>query len=195
MHNEGIMAVSEEKMITYVKNKIGIKRFEHSMNTAKEAVSLAKRYNADENKAYTAGLLHDVAKGMPREELEAAAAENNIELDVYEKSNPELIHGKIGAAMVKKDLGINDEEILSAIKWHTTGNKNMTLLEKIIYLADIIEPGRNFKETDELRKIAYKDINDAMIFGLGHVMNFVKSKGLSLHPNSIEAYESLITGQ
>jgi predicted HD superfamily hydrolase involved in NAD metabolism len=189
------MAASEEKMISYVKNKIGAKRFEHSMNTAEEAVSLAKRYNADETKAYIAGLLHDVAKGLPREELESSAAENNIELDIYEKLNPELIHGKIGAAMVKRDLGINDEEILSAIKWHTTGNKNMTLLEKIIYLADIIEPGRNFKETDELRKIAYKDINDAMIFGLGHVMSFVKSRGLTLHPNSIEAYESLITAQ
>lgn len=185
------MAVSKEEMITYVKNKIGEKRFKHSLNTAKEAVSLAKRYNADEDKAYIAGLLHDVAKGLPKQELEAAASENNIEIDKYEKLNPELIHGKIGAAMVKRDLGINDEEILSAIKWHTTGYKNMTLLEKIIYLADIIEPGRNFKETDELRAIAYKDIDDAMIFGLRHVMKFVKSKGLTLHPNSLEAYESL----
>lgn len=188
------MAVSKEEMITYVKNKIGEKRFKHSLNTAKEAVSLAKRYNADEDKAYIAGLLHDVAKGLPKQELEAAASENNIEIDKYEKLNPELIHGKIGAAMVKRDLGINDEEILSAIKWHTTGYKNMTLLEKIIYLADIIEPGRNFKETDELRAIAYKDIDDAMIFGLRHVMKFVKSKELTLHPNSLEAYESLNLG-
>lgn len=188
------MAVSKEEMITYVKNKIGEKRFKHSLNTAKEAVSLAKRYNADEDKAYIAGLLHDVAKGLPKQELEAAASENNIEIDKYEKLNPELIHGKIGAAMVKRDLGINDEEILSAIKWHTTGYKNMTLLEKIIYLADIIEPGRNFKETDKLRAIAYKDIDDAMIFGLRHVMKFVKSKGLTLHPNSLEAYESLNLG-
>lgn len=188
------MAVSKEEMITYVKNKIGEKRFKHSLNTAKEAVSLAKRYNADEDKAYIAGLLHDVAKGLPKQELEAAASENNIEIDKYEKLNPELIHGKIGAAMVKRDLGINDEEILSAIKWHTTGYKNMTLLEKIIYLADIIEPGRNFKETDKLRAIAYKDIDDAMIFGLRHVMKFVKSKELTLHPNSLEAYESLNLG-
>ncbi len=188
------MAVSEEEMISYVKKRIGSKRFEHSLNTAKEAVSLAQRYNADEKKAYIAGLLHDIAKGLPREALEAAADENNIELDAYEKTNIDLIHGKVGAAMVKRDLEIEDEEILSAIKWHTTGYKNMTLLEKIIYLADIIEPGRNFKETDELRAIAYKDIDEAMIVGLGHVMNFVKNKGLTLHPNSIEAYESFRTG-
>ncbi len=187
------MTVSEEEMISYVNNKIGWKRLEHSINTAKEAVSLAKRYNADETKAYIAGLLHDVAKGLPKEALEAAAAQNNIELDIYEKSNPVLIHGKIGAVMVEKDLDIKDEEILSAIKWHTTGYKNMTLLEKIIYLADIIEPGRSFKETDELREIAYKDIDEAMIFGLCHVMNFIKDRGLTLHPNSIEAYESLIS--
>lgn len=188
------MDLSREQMISYVKSKINDKRFTHSVDTAKMAVLLAKEYGADENKAYIAGLLHDVAKGMTREALEKAAEENGIELDEYEKLNPELIHGRIGAAMVRNDLGIDDEEILSAIKWHTTGHKNMTLLEKIIYLADIIEPGRNFKETDELREAAYRDIDEAMITGLGHVMNFVKSRGLTLHPNSIEAYESLKTG-
>jgi predicted HD superfamily hydrolase involved in NAD metabolism len=188
-----MMAVSKEEIISYVKNKIGNKRFLHSINTAKEAASLAKRYGADENKAYIAGLLHDVAKGIPNEALETAAAENGIEIDEYEKKNPVLIHGKVGAAMVRKDLGIDDGEILSAIKWHTTGYKNMTLLEKIIYLADIIEPGRNFKETNKLRETAYKDIDKAMALGLSHVMSFVRSRGLTLHPNSIEAYESLIT--
>ncbi len=178
-----------DDMALFVKKRINEKRYLHSLNTAKEAAALAKKYGADENKAYIAGLLHDVAKGLSADSLNTIAGENGIEVDEHEAKNPELLHGKVGAAIVSRELGINDEDILSAIKWHTTGHKNMTLLEKIIYLADIIEPGRNFPETEALRALAYKDLNGAMLKGLGHVMNFVKAKGLTLHPNSIEAYK------
>ncbi len=178
-----------DSMTLFVKNRINEKRYLHSLGTAKEAAELAKKYGADKNKAYIAGLLHDVAKGLSADSLKAIASENGIKVDEHEVNNPELLHGKVGAAIVRRELGINDEDILSAIKWHTTGHKNMTLLEKIIYLADIIEPGRNFPETDALRALAYKDLDEAMLKGLGHVMRFVKAKGLTLHPNSIEAYE------
>lgn len=183
------MELSREELTAFVKKSIDQKRFLHSLNTAKAAAALARKYGADENKAYIAGLLHDVAKGLPASSLESIAAKNGVEVDEYERSNPELIHGKIGAAIISSELGIKDEDILNAIKWHTTGHKNMSLLEKIIYLADIIEPGRNFPETEALRALAYKDIDEAMIRGLGHVMNFVKEKGLTLHPNSALAYE------
>jgi predicted HD superfamily hydrolase involved in NAD metabolism len=185
------MCISRDEMTSFVKGRISEKRYIHSLNTAKEAVALARKYGADENKAYIAGLLHDVAKGLPASSLEYIAKVNGIPVDEYELSNPELMHGKIGAAIVSRELDIKDEEILSAIKWHTTGHKNMTLLEKIIYLADIIEPGRNFPETEALRAIAYKDLNEAMLKGLWHVMSFVKEKGLTLHPNSVEAYENI----
>jgi predicted HD superfamily hydrolase involved in NAD metabolism len=185
------MEYSREEIASFVKNRINEKRFEHSLNTANEAAALARMYGADENKAYLAGLLHDVAKGLPASALESIAAESGVEIDEYESSNPELIHGKIGAAIVSRELGINDEEILSAIRWHTTGHKNMSLLEKIIYLADIIEPGRNFPETDALRLLAHKDIDEAMLKGLEHVMEFVNKKGLTLHPNSVEAFEDI----
>jgi predicted HD superfamily hydrolase involved in NAD metabolism len=183
------MKHSIDDMALFVKKRINEKRYLHSLNTANEAAALARKYGANEKKAYIAGLLHDVAKGLPAGSLQEIAAENGIEVDEYEADNPELIHGKIGAAIVSRELGIDDEDILSAIKWHTTGHKNRSLLEKIIYLADIIEPGRNFPETDELRALAYKDLDAAMLKGLWHVMNFVKAKGLTLHPNSIEAYE------
>jgi predicted HD superfamily hydrolase involved in NAD metabolism len=119
----------------------------------KRSRRVAKKYGADKNKAYIAGLLHDVAKGLSADSLKAIASENGIKVDEHEVNNPKLLHGKVGAAIVSRELGINDEDILSAIKWHTTGHKNMTLLEKIIYLADIIEPGRNFPETDALRAL------------------------------------------
>lgn len=185
------MELSINDMAAFVKKRINEKRYQHSLGTANEAAALARKYGADENKAYIAGLLHDVAKGLPVNSLKAIAADNGVEIDEYELKNPELLHGKIGAAIICGELGIRDEDILSAIKWHTTGHKNMSLLEKIIYLADIIEPGRNFPETDALRALAYKDIDEAMLKGLGHVMNFVKERGLTLHPNSIEAYEDI----
>jgi predicted HD superfamily hydrolase involved in NAD metabolism len=183
--------ISIDEMALFVKKRINEKRYTHSLNTAIEAAALAKKYGADESKAYVAGLLHDAAKGLPSSSLISIAAENGIEVDEYEMNNPELMHGKIGAAIVSRELGIKDEDILSAIKWHTTGHENMSLLEKIIYLADIIEPGRNFPETEALRAVAYKDIDEAMLKGLGHVMNFVKEKGLTLHPNSALAYEHI----
>ncbi len=184
------MGINREDLISYVKNKVDKKRFTHSVNTAKEAVELAKRYGSDEDKAYLAGLLHDVAKGMSGSELLNMANKKNIEADVYELANPELLHGKVGAAMAAEDLGINDTDILNAISWHTTGHANMSLLEKIIYIADIIEPARKFEDIQVIRKLAYEDIDAAMALGLEKVMGFVKRKGFSLHPKSIEAFEN-----
>jgi len=106
-----------------------------------------------------------------------------------EKGNPELLHGKVGAAMVQADLGISDEDILCAIRWHTTGRAGMSLLEKIVYIADLIEPGRDFSGIDEIRDLAYRDIDEAMLAALKQVMDFVMCKGFTLHPSSIEAYQ------
>lgn len=183
------MRLSAEEIREFVRNKTDKKRYKHSVATANEALSLARRYGADEDKAYIAGLLHDIAKGLEADDLINIVNQSGLEVDEYELKNPELMHGKAGAAIACKELGICDEEILSAIRWHTTGRENMPLLEKIIYIADIIEPGRDFDETDTLRRAAYYDIDSAMLQGLEHVMRFVKIKGFSLHPKSMEAYE------
>lgn len=178
----------------YLKEHIDSRRLAHSLGTAHEAVKLAKRYGIDEEKAYVAGLLHDVAKGGCKRGLIKMAAEYNVDVDNTEKDNPELLHGKIGAAMVKKHLAIDDEDILDAIRWHTTGRAGMSMLEKIIYIADLIEPGRNFDGIDDIRELAYQDIDDAMLLALEQVMQFVKSKGFSLHPNSVEAHDYIKKG-
>lgn len=186
------MQPNKDKIIEFLRNKLNEKRFEHSVNTAKEAVGLAEKYGADKEKAYIAGMLHDTAKGLPHETLIKIAEDNGLAIDRYETENPELIHGKIGAFIISSELGIKDKDILSAVEWHTTGHANMTILEKIIYLADIIEPGRTFKGVDAVRRLAYEDIDKAMIVSLREVVEYVKSKGLTLHPKSIEAYEFLI---
>lgn len=185
------MSKQDNQLMQFLKERIDKKRFQHSVNTAKEAVRLAKLYGADEQKAYVAGLLHDVAKGKCRFGLCALAKEYNVTIDEFETRNPELSHGKLGAMMVSKHVGIKDKDILSAIRWHTTGRAHMSTLEKVVYLADIIEPGRGFDGIEEIRKLAEKDIDAAMICALERVMKFVHSKGFALHPKSIEAYQYL----
>jgi predicted HD superfamily hydrolase involved in NAD metabolism len=180
--------LDDSTLIGYLKENIDEKRLAHSLGTAREAVKLAKLHGANAEKAHLAGLLHDVAKGKCRHGLEKYAKIYHIKIDEYEKVNVELIHGKLGAAMVKEQLGIDDEEILSAIRWHTTGRAGMSLLEKVIYLADLIEPGRDFEGIEAIRQIAYQDIDKAMRMALDQVMCFVRSKGFALHPNSLEAY-------
>lgn len=177
-----------KKYLDYLKEMIDEKRLRHSIGTADEAVKLARRYGADEDKAYTAGLLHDAAKGKCQYGLNHLAAEYGMVIDEIESKNIELIHGRLGAAMIEKQLGIHDEDILSAIRWHTTGRKGMSLLEKIIYLADLIEPGRHFEGIEEIRRIAYRNIDEAMRAALKQVIDFVQSQGFALHPSSIEAY-------
>ncbi len=176
------------KYMEYLKQNIDEKRLQHSIGTANEAVKLAKAYGADITKAEIAGLLHDVAKGKCKHGFMKLADEYRIEVDEIEAENVELIHGKLGAAMIEKQLGIHDEEILSAIRWHTTGRRGMTLLEKIIYLADLIEPNRHFEGIDDIRRMAYQNIDKAMREALKQVMSFVQDKGFALHPHSIEAY-------
>ena len=180
-----------DRYLEFLSNQIDEKKLRHSIATAKQAVELAKIYGQDENKAYIAGLLHDVAKGKCRYGLEKTALEYCVDIDEFELSNPELIHGKLGAKMVEKELGIDDEDILNAICWHTTGRENMSMLEKIVYIADLTEPGRNFDNIDKLRELARIDIDSAMIMSLKGVMDFVKSKGFTLHPNSEKAYKLL----
>lgn len=181
-----------DRFIEFLSEYIDENRMKHSLETANKAVELAKTFGADEEKAYVAGLLHDVAKGKCKYGLNKLAKEYGVEIDEYERNNPELIHGKLGAKIVSVELSIKDEDILNAIRWHTTGRENMSLLEKIIYIADITEPSRDFKDIDKLRELSKKDINAAMIKSLSGVIEFVECRGLTLHPNSKKALEYLL---
>lgn len=177
-----------EKMLVYLKNHVDKERFVHSVGTAKTAERLAVRHGADAGKAYAAGLLHDIAKDKCGTELKKYTVMYGIVADVTECENPSLLHGQLGAAMARRELGVTDEDILGAIRWHTTGRAGMSLLEKIVYLADLIEPSRRFKGIDAIRRLADCDIDAAMSAALLQVMDFVQRKGFALHPNSLMAY-------
>lgn len=166
-------------------------RYEHSVNTAKEAAALARAYGADENKAYTAGILHDLAKDFTKKEALLQAAKYGIEVDGYCRENIELLHGLLSAEIAKKELDVQDEEILSAIACHTTGKRGMSLLDKIIYVADLIEPKRGFAGIEDIRNTAYNDMDKAVLTAVKSVLAYVMERGLVIHPDTIEAYNDI----
>lgn len=169
------------------------KRIAHSKSTAQTAVSMSKRFGADEKKAYTAGLLHDIAKCLSREQLILLADKYSYELSEVEKKNTKLLHGPIGALILRHELGIEDEEILSAVHYHTTGRPNMSLLEKIIYLADLIEPLRKFNGIVEIREVAENDIDLAVHLASRRILEYILKEDVAIHENTVLVYNELIS--
>ena len=162
------------------------KRIPHVMGCEQEAVSLAERWGADEGLAAEAGILHDITKKLKGSEQLILCEKYGIITDVDEKINSKLLHSKTGAAFARDKFGICDE-VYSAIYWHTTGRENMTLLEKIIYMADYIEPTRVFEGVDELRRLAYENIDLAVIRGLQMSLEDLKLRDSMPHENSVKA--------
>lgn len=162
------------------------KRFKHTQGVAEEAVKMAKKYGADTDKAYIAGLLHDCAKCIPTAKKLDYCKKYGIKTDDILKNQPDLTHSFLGAKIAERDYGISDKDILNAIAYHTTGRADMSLLEKIVYIADFIEPNRKyFKGLDEIRKLAYEDIDKAMIEILKQTILY--NKGKAIHPLSYDA--------
>lgn len=164
------------------------KRFLHVRGVADEACRLALTHDAEVEKAYVAGLLHDCAKDFTHEESFALCEKYGMELDEVLKAQPDLIHSFLGAEIAKHDYGVTDEDILNAIRYHTTGRENMSKLEKIIYLADFFEPSRKpFDGIEEMKALAYNDLNRAMDFALNHTITYNTKKNRQIHPLSLEA--------
>ena len=166
------------------------KRFSHTMAVCETAVELAERFGADVEKVYLAALLHDCARGLDAKQQMAYCHEYGIELDDYMKSEINPVHAIIGADMAKRRFGINDNEILDAIYRHAVGCRGMTLLDKIIFVADGIEPNRTGYDADEARNAAKSDLDKAVVI----VMTTIKSyhlEGRPMHPNSIDMLEQL----
>ncbi|MDD6327903.1 MAG: bis(5'-nucleosyl)-tetraphosphatase (symmetrical) YqeK, partial [Lachnospiraceae bacterium] len=150
--------MNHEKMMERLKTNIKAKRFEHSLGVEYTAACLAYVHGADVEKARIAGLLHDCAKGIPTKEKLEKALKHGLPVNSFEKNNPDLLHAKLGAYYARYKYEIKDIDILNAITYHTTGRPDMSLLEKIIYVADYIEPNRKpIDELDIIRKEAFID--------------------------------------
>ena len=169
-------------------------RVAHVRGCEQEAVSLARRWGAEEADAAAAGILHDITKKLRYKEQIALCKELNIELDSEEMRQPKLLHAVTGAYLAEKEFGISPE-IRDAIRWHTTAKADMTLLEKIIYLADYIEPTRDFEGVERLRKLAYEDIDSAMALGLAMSLEDIESRGETPYRVTRSAYEYYTGGR
>ena len=172
--------------LSYLKHK----RIPHVLGTEQEAVRLAERYGADVEKARVAALLHDCTKKLSMEEQLALCEKYGIQLDELEQKALKLLHSKTGAAIARDMFGV-DDEIYSAIWYHTTGHANMTKLEKIIYLADYIEPTRDFPGVDELRNVCYEDLDKGLLKGLEMTIEEMTAMGNPVHHATIEARDAL----
>lgn len=180
-----------EQLLEQMKRRMPEKRFIHTRGVAMTAIHLAKKYGEDTEKAEIAGILHDSVKYAEKEWL------RNIILS--EKMNPvlldfhhELWHAPVGSYVAKTEFQIDDEDILQAIKYHTTGRAGMSSLEKIIYISDMIEPSRNFPGVDLLREKAEKDLEDAMLSCIQHSVTFLIEKKQPVFPDSFHCYNDLI---
>ena len=167
-------------------------RFEHSLGVQDMAVRLAERYGGDRQKAALAGLVHDCAKDLTMEQMEERLQRYALKLDEVSLREPALIHGPLGACVAQDLFQIDDQEILGAICYHTTGRENMTLLEKIIYLADFIEPCRDYPGVERLRQIAWESLDRALLLSFDNTIAYVISLKSLLHPNTILARNYLL---
>ena len=173
-------------------SKLSSKRYLHSLNVMKAAEELALNFGEDAVKASVAGLLHDCAKYLEHDKIFELCRLYNIEINEYTLNQPELLHGPIGASMAKEIYGISDTDILHAIYFHTTGCEDMTMLDKIIFLADYIEPGRNFDGVDDIRQKAYTNIEEAIALSFASTIKDVLKKGKLLYPITIDARNYII---
>jgi predicted HD superfamily hydrolase involved in NAD metabolism len=165
-------------------------RFDHTLGVAYTAANMAAIFDADNQKALIAGYLHDCAKNLDHEEQIKICKKNGIEITDVERRNPSLIHAKAGMCLARTKYGIEDEEILNAIRWHTTGHPGMTTLEKIVFIADFIEPNRKpLEHMDIIRKEAFRDLDACMLLILRDTLNYLKNIDKECDSMTQDTYE------
>ena len=185
--------MNTDRMKKKLEKSLPDKRFLHSLGVADTSEALARRLGEDPQRAYTAGLLHDCAKGMSHEEMLAYAAGCGWEPDEVTLGALQILHAPVSALMAEKEYGIGDGGILDAIRYHTTGRSGMSMLEKIVFTADLIEPNRDFEGVEELRKLCEEDFDACVIACIDSSIRTVMARGGLIHPDAVFARNSLIS--
>lgn len=184
------MTFDEYKNI--IKVKMGKKRYTHSINVAKAAQQLAIRYGGNIEKAMIAGILHDITKEMPFDQQLQIIESNGIILNNVQSFSPKTWHAISGSVVIEKEIGIADEDILNAVKYHTSGRANMSLLEKIIFVADFIGEERDYKGVDVMRSKAKKSLEEAMLYGVTFTIRDLAERQCAIDMNTLALYNELI---
>ncbi|PAE23049.1 MULTISPECIES: bis(5'-nucleosyl)-tetraphosphatase (symmetrical) YqeK [Bacillaceae] len=183
--------MNREKALAIVKEQLTEHRYLHTVGVMETAIKLAEKYGADSKKAELAAIFHDYAKFRPKEEMREIIIKTGMPAELLDY-NSELWHAPVGAYLAEKEAGMHDKEVLDAIRYHTSGRPGMALLEKIIYLADYIEPGRHFPGVDEVRDLAQTNLNKALIKSVQNTIMFLMKKGQPVFPASFETYNDLV---
>ena len=184
--------ISYEKIKALLKERLDEHRYIHSLGVADSAKELAVRFGADENKAYLAGLLHDITKNETNERQLKLFESDGIILNQVEKNNPKLWHAMTAPIFIKNELGVSDEEILSAVRYHTTGRASMSLLEKIVYIADYISAERDYPDVDVMRALAKESLEKAALYSLEYTLKKLSKSELVIHNDSLSFYNELV---
>ena len=182
--------MNRDKMVARLKTKINEKRFEHSIGVEYTAAAMAMSLGAEVSKARIAGLLHDCAKGLNTKEKLCKAQKHKLPISEYERNNPDMLHGKLGAYYAKTKYEVDDTDILNAITYHTTGRPGMSLLEKIIFVADYIEPNRKeLPNIVQLRYEAFNDIDTCVLHILKDTLDYLENCGGEIDDMTRKTYE------
>lgn len=181
------------KIIRNLEQNLNYKRFIHTLGVAYTATSLAMRYGAEVEKAEMAGLLHDCAKCISTDKMMKICRNGNFVLHETEKNNPALLHSKAGRILAEQEYNVSDPDILSAIEWHTTGHPGMTLLEKIVFTADYIEPGRSSaKRLPQIRAMAFQDLDKAIEMILHDTLEYLAAAGTPIDEATRDTYNDFV---
>lgn len=186
--------MNQEKALQLVKPHLTDHRYIHTLGVMNTALELAERFNANKKKAELAAIFHDYAKFRNKQEMRELVQSSLPDKSILGYGD-ELLHAPCGAYYLKREIGIEDEEILDAIRYHTTGRPEMALLEKIIFLADYIEPGRTFKGVDKVREMAETDLDEAVIQALDNTVSFLMRRRQLVYPKTITTYNDLLGKQ
>ncbi len=183
--------MTEQKARRLAKKRRSAKRYQHTLNVRRMAVKLAKRWGADPEKAALAALLHDTAKELPREEMLQILKDNAIMAENAQNRPSPVWHGICAAILAQTQWGVEDEEVLSAIRCHTTGKPGMSLLDEIVFLADMTSAERDYPEVDYLRKLEKEDIHRAMREALEMNLHWLEESGKPVDEETRAALEDL----
>ncbi|MBQ6801847.1 MAG: bis(5'-nucleosyl)-tetraphosphatase (symmetrical) YqeK [Oscillospiraceae bacterium] len=169
---------TEDEIKAVLKNRMNEHRYEHSLNVAKRAAFLAEKYGADAEKARFAGLIHDICKGIPQEEQLAIIEKEGSALDEDTKKSPALWHSIAGAIYCEHELCVTDKDVLNAVRYHTSGRGNMSILEKVVYMADLTSAERNYPDAEYTRNLTDKSLDEGIAYGVRWIAGDLERRGL-----------------
>ena len=191
MGYESYVGISRNQLLVKMQQFLPEKRFKHCLGVEQAAIDLAERFGVDVEKAGLAGLLHDYAKKLSDEEFLALIDKYDLDPKLKDWGN-NVWHGMVGIYKIQEDLGLTDPEILRAIEVHTVGSAQMSDLDKVVYVADYIEPNRDFPGVEQAREIAHVSLNQAVAYETAHTVEHLAHKGLPIYPQTLETYNAYV---